>query len=88
MYYFVKIKLKNIYLRSACAWFRSMKLHALREVKGTGFTDIDTLCTSALSREHGFSSKMSGKWKVRGKNKLPFVFFFTIKQLLPAKTST
>lgn len=45
-----------------------MKPCALKEVKGTGFIDIDALCASDLSREQVFSSKMLEKWKVRGEN--------------------
>lgn len=74
----IHIVLKMTKLRSAWCTSR-MKPCALKEVKGTGFTDTDALCASDLSREQVASSKMLEKRQVGGKNKAPFVFFFTMK---------
>ena len=52
-----------------------MKPCALKEVKGTGFIDIDALCASDLSREQVFSSKMFKKWQVKGRVSNTFCLF-------------
>ena len=52
-----------------------MKPCALKEVKGTGFIDIDALCTSDLSREQVFSSKMFKKCQVKGRVSITFCLF-------------
>lgn len=85
MYYLIK-KIFFNFLRLRNAWFRSrMKPCALKEVKGTGFIDIDALCASDLSREQVFSSKMFKKCKVKGKYQLSFSLQWN-KQLFPART--
>lgn len=59
-----------------------IKPRALKEVKGTGFIDIDALCASDLSREQVFSSKIL-------EEKIDYPLSFSVpknKQLFPAET--
>lgn len=70
----IHIFFKMTKLRSAWCTSR-MKPCALKEVKGTGFTDTDALCASDLSREQVASSKMLEKKESWGEKYSTLCFF-------------